>query len=652
VTQFSDKVPLEDDMKRNLMAKRVLVPLAGVGAGLYPLLSCALGLGEIQVESRLDQPLRARIEIFGVSDEEDARIRARLPLDDSRGDGAASAGLLRSLKLSVETDASHRYFVVVSSAEVVTEPLFDLPVEVAERTLQVARNYSVLLDPAPLDDGSPAARLAAATSASEASGGAVVGAAVAARPAETAVATTSARGGIESYAAARRQYGSQVTGKADSARETTVYVVSRSDTLRRIVRRLGARTAAERARLANWIYQHNAAAFRGSMRHLRVGVKLTLPEGVGQKTQIAGSHVGQGGGQAAASSVATSGRALAGSRRTGAAAVVGAQAALGAGVGTGVDARTGADARTGVASAAQLEGELATLQQMLAKLQATISAQDTQIADLTRRIAATSQVPSEQSQPVALPERRAAESKADAPGFWLRPGTYFAIGAVGVIAAILGLLVARLRKARASREAFVPAAARTPETGHVATTLPRPAVVSASNLAQGSGDTYRRGGLSGNEVVHGYEVQHGHLAAHVSGSTEETEELQALDPDATARIGATGKRTRPDPALLALAADRKLEMQPDGSITNKEIIKLLERSLNSEPHRIDIQLKLLEVYQQEALGSLGNFQSLLHKVEADLRVLSPAQRAHLEMLQRAVADGKAGSAAGRGVVAF
>ena len=42
--------------------KRVWVLLAGAGAGLYPLLSCALGLGEVQIESQLNQPLRARVD--------------------------------------------------------------------------------------------------------------------------------------------------------------------------------------------------------------------------------------------------------------------------------------------------------------------------------------------------------------------------------------------------------------------------------------------------------------------------------------------------------------------------------------------------------------------------------------------------------------
>jgi Tfp pilus assembly protein FimV len=69
------------------VVKRIGVLLAGAGAGLYPVLSCALGLGEIQVESRLNQPLRARIEIVGLVDLDSAPIRA-----GAAGGGGAEPG--------------------------------------------------------------------------------------------------------------------------------------------------------------------------------------------------------------------------------------------------------------------------------------------------------------------------------------------------------------------------------------------------------------------------------------------------------------------------------------------------------------------------------------------------------------------------------
>ena len=55
---------------KGMKGKWLFSLLSGAGAGLYPVLSAALGLGDLQIDSRLNQPLRARIEIVGVSEEE------------------------------------------------------------------------------------------------------------------------------------------------------------------------------------------------------------------------------------------------------------------------------------------------------------------------------------------------------------------------------------------------------------------------------------------------------------------------------------------------------------------------------------------------------------------------------------------------------
>src|SRR5215469_9687692 len=126
--------------------KRAFTLVSGVGASIYPMLSCALGLGELQVDSRLNQPLRAHIEISDVSEEEWRQIHARLAQEGEDG-GALLRTVLDSIVFRTTEDASHRHFVEVSSRDPITEPLFDLSVEVAGQTAQVIRNYSVFLDP-------------------------------------------------------------------------------------------------------------------------------------------------------------------------------------------------------------------------------------------------------------------------------------------------------------------------------------------------------------------------------------------------------------------------------------------------------------------------------------------------------------------------
>ena len=153
--------------------------LAGLGATLLPSLSFGLGLGDIQVESRLNQPLYARVEVVDVSDDDWHQIRARIAAPTLLGEGSVHPEILASLTLRAVEDDKGRHFIEVKSGEVLTEPLFDLPVAIAAQSLQVVRNYSVLLDPATSEDAprvNPAALVAQATggaSRMEASGQAV-----------------------------------------------------------------------------------------------------------------------------------------------------------------------------------------------------------------------------------------------------------------------------------------------------------------------------------------------------------------------------------------------------------------------------------------------------------------------------------------------
>jgi len=78
----------------------------------------------------------------------------------------------------------------------------------------------------------------------------------------------------------------------------------------------------------------------------------------------------------------------------------------------------------------------------------------------------------------------------------------------------------------------------------------------------------------------------------------------------------------------------------DSAPTNKEIAKILEDSLNFQPERVDVKIKLLEIYHHEALGNRESFHSLLSRLGADLEQLTPAQRQYVEMLQRTLADSK------------
>jgi len=91
-----------------------------------------------------------------------------------------------------------------------------------------------------------------------------------------------------------------------------------------------------------------------------------------------------------------------------------------------------------------------------------------------------------------------------------------------------------------------------------------------------------------------------------------------------------------DQAQVQAAQLSAAELRLDRTAANKEIAEILEASLSYEPDRVDIKLKLLEIYHHQALGSRDNFRSLLSSLANDSRLLSPAQRQQLETLQKSL----------------
>ena len=116
--------------------------------------------------------------------------------------------------------------------------------------------------------------------------------------------------------------------------------------------------------------------------------------------------------------------------------------------------------------------------------------------------------------------------------------------------------------------------------------------------------------------------------------TAPTERLPRMVAEEMAERGAKGNAAR---SLAATVVENTGDLAAERSANNKEIVKALESSLDYQPDRVDIQLKLLEIYHHEALDNRENFHSMLRKL-SDLENLSPAQRLHVEMLQRTLHD--------------
>src|ERR1700743_1803200 len=109
----------------------------------------ALGLGEIHVDSALNEPLAAEIEIVGATAEELSGLTATIANRDTFARfGAERPAFLASATFKVSRDVNGRPVLSIRSADSFTEPVVNLLVDLRWHNGEVIRQYSLLLDPA------------------------------------------------------------------------------------------------------------------------------------------------------------------------------------------------------------------------------------------------------------------------------------------------------------------------------------------------------------------------------------------------------------------------------------------------------------------------------------------------------------------------
>jgi pilus assembly protein FimV len=108
----------------------------------------AAGLGRLNVQSALGQPLRAEVEVPSVGQDEAATLQVRLaPQAAFRQANLEFNPALTQLRFDLESRGDGTYVVHVTSAQPVNEPFLDLLLELTWSTGRVLREYTVLLDP-------------------------------------------------------------------------------------------------------------------------------------------------------------------------------------------------------------------------------------------------------------------------------------------------------------------------------------------------------------------------------------------------------------------------------------------------------------------------------------------------------------------------
>jgi pilus assembly protein FimV len=221
---------------------------------LTPAAAWGLGLGEIRLNSALNQPLSAEIDLVAATPEELAALDAHLASPEVFARyGLDRPAFLGSLDFTVGRGQDGRAVLLVRSRDAISEPFVSFLIDVNWPRGRLLREYTVLLDPpAMLAAGeAPAAAPVAAPTTAPA-------------PAESAPQPQPAAPAAAAQAA------------APSNGEST-YTVERGDTLYGIAGSIarGDRQAIQRTMIA--LFRANPEAFNDNINQLRAGAILRVP---------------------------------------------------------------------------------------------------------------------------------------------------------------------------------------------------------------------------------------------------------------------------------------------------------------------------------------------------------------------------------------
>ncbi|WP_158657883.1 FimV/HubP family polar landmark protein [Agarilytica rhodophyticola] len=129
------------------MGHRSIILLASVLFTFLASNALALGVGKIKLESSLNQPLQAQIELFEVRDLTPTEIRVSIASrEDFDRIGVDKIFFLSDIKFDIDLDDPSGPTINVSSRKVVREPFLNFIVQVQWPSGKLLREYTLLMD--------------------------------------------------------------------------------------------------------------------------------------------------------------------------------------------------------------------------------------------------------------------------------------------------------------------------------------------------------------------------------------------------------------------------------------------------------------------------------------------------------------------------
>jgi pilus assembly protein FimV len=108
----------------------------------------ALGLGEIEMQSALNQPMRANISLISARGVELSGVKVKLASRAAHERiGLSRAKILSDFKFAITEDSRGRPIIHISSTELVQEPYLEFLLKIDWENGQMIREYTVLVDP-------------------------------------------------------------------------------------------------------------------------------------------------------------------------------------------------------------------------------------------------------------------------------------------------------------------------------------------------------------------------------------------------------------------------------------------------------------------------------------------------------------------------
>ncbi len=238
----------------------------------------SLGLGKLTVQSSLGETLKAEIDVSSLTAEEAGTLKVRIaPPDSYRATGVEYNAVLTGTQVQLERRSDGRPVLRINSDRAVQEPFVDVILELTWSSGRLVREYTLLFDPPNL--ARPSAPPAVTTAPSFATAPAETRAVPTQRPPASAplAAAPAPRPRVEAAPAEPARAPRPAPAPAPSPSAASEYKVKAGDSLSRIAGRTKPREISLDQMLVG-LFRSNPDAFIGeNMNRLKSGVVLQVP---------------------------------------------------------------------------------------------------------------------------------------------------------------------------------------------------------------------------------------------------------------------------------------------------------------------------------------------------------------------------------------